>query len=149
MKQFNIDRGIVYGFLIIVIIWWGSFPLFTHFFPDVSKSWAFWDTFWAINSLFSGLAFLWIIYTILLQRQELKFQREELEMTRKELEKTAKAQEQQVDIQIDLAKLTAYSALLDSANKPRRENDLTSINFLWYSWTQFESEIKDILNKLK
>lgn len=46
----------------------------------------FGDMFGAVNALFSGLAFASIIYTILLQRQELRLQREELQFTRKELE---------------------------------------------------------------
>lgn len=45
-------------------------------------------TFGAVNSLFSGLAFVGIIYTILQQKEELRFQREELQLTRKELELT-------------------------------------------------------------
>jgi hypothetical protein len=51
------------------------------------------DTFGSINSLFSGLAFAGIIYTVLLQRQELTLQRRELELTRRELTRSAAAQE--------------------------------------------------------
>ena len=49
--------------------------------------------FGAINALFSGLAFAGIIFTILLQREELKLQRKELELTRDELTRTASSQE--------------------------------------------------------
>ena len=45
----------------------------------------FGDRFGAVNALFSGLAFSVLIYTMLLQRKELKAQREELAMTRAEL----------------------------------------------------------------
>ncbi|MFG0381995.1 putative phage abortive infection protein [Pseudomonas sp. zbq_18] len=45
----------------------------------------FGDMFGAVNALFSGLAFATLIYTIHLQRHELKLQREELIETRKEL----------------------------------------------------------------
>ena len=44
------------------------------------------DMFGAVNALFSGLAFAVIIYTMLLQRQELRLQRKELEDTRAELQ---------------------------------------------------------------
>lgn len=44
--------------------------------------------FGAINALFSGLAFGGIVYTILLQREELSAQRQELELTRQELKLT-------------------------------------------------------------
>ena len=54
---------------------------------------SFGDSFGAINSLFSGLAFAGIIYTILLQRKELSLQRKELTDTRKELARAATAQE--------------------------------------------------------
>jgi hypothetical protein len=53
------------------------------------------DMFGTINALFSGLAFAGIIFTILLQRKELKLQRDELKSTRKEFiiqNKTLKAQ---------------------------------------------------------
>jgi len=53
------------------------------------------DMFGTLNALFSGLAFAGIIFTILLQRKELKYQREELKATRKEFviqNKTLKAQ---------------------------------------------------------
>lgn len=53
----------------------------------------FGDMFGGLNALFSGLAFAGIIYTILLQREELKLQRQELRYTRTELERAANAQE--------------------------------------------------------
>ena len=43
------------------------------------------DMFGAVNALFSGLAFAGIIYTILLQRVELKAQRKELRLNMEEL----------------------------------------------------------------
>jgi hypothetical protein len=45
----------------------------------------FGDMFGAVNSLFSGLAFACLIYTIFLQKNELGLQRKELEYTREEL----------------------------------------------------------------
>jgi len=45
----------------------------------------FGDMFGFINSLFSGLAFVGVIFAILLQKSELSLQRRELELTRKEL----------------------------------------------------------------
>lgn len=59
--------------------------------PAIFQKWpenpgTFGDMFGSINALFSGLAFAGIIYTILLQREELGLQREELTATRKELE---------------------------------------------------------------
>ena len=45
----------------------------------------FGDMFGAVNALFSGLAFVGIIYTVWLQRKELQLQRREMEETREEL----------------------------------------------------------------
>lgn len=62
----------------------------------------FGDQFGVVNALFSGLAFAGLIYTIILQRKDLKiqkrdllYQRRELELTRKELELTRKEMEEQ------------------------------------------------------
>lgn len=53
----------------------------------------FGDKFGAVNSLFSGLAFAGIIFTIFLQKRELTLQRQELKDTREELQRSADAQE--------------------------------------------------------
>lgn len=57
------------------------------------------DMFGAVNSLFSGLAFAGLIYTIFLQKNELGLQRKELELTRDELrgqKETMEAQNEQL-----------------------------------------------------
>ena len=76
--------------------------------------------FGGLTSLFSGLAFAGLIYTINLQRRELQLQRKELRETRKELKRAADAQKEAVDAQKDLcqtyemsAHVQALSALLD------------------------------------
>lgn len=76
------------------------------YFHDWKESAAFGDTFGALNALFAGLAFAGIIYTILLQREELQLQRKELELTREELKRSADAQEkteQTLNKQIELS----------------------------------------------
>lgn len=146
--------------LILVILWLASFIVINSLLPDISDSWAFWDSFWAINSLFSGLAFLWLIYTVLLQtkqlkvqEEELRLQRKELKMTREELAKSADAQDKQVNIQVNLAKLTAYSALLSKANKWTNIGDLNYFTETfanqWKDWeTTIKREIRRILSDL-
>lgn len=68
---------------------------------------AFGDMFGAINTLFSGLAFAGVIYSILMQGQELKLQREELSLTREELQKSASAQELQTVRMLNAANISA------------------------------------------
>jgi hypothetical protein len=80
-----------------------------------------------VGTLFGGLAFAGIIWTIMLQRRELALQRQELRETRKELERTAVAQEKseaalsaqgaalraQVEVAQLSARLNAATALLE------------------------------------
>jgi len=59
------------------------FGLVMYFtFGDWTKSGVFGETFGAVDSLFSSLAFGALIYTIILQSKELMLQREELQLTR-------------------------------------------------------------------
>jgi hypothetical protein len=123
----------------------------------------FGDSFGAINSLFSGLAFAGVIFTILLQRRELSLQREELNLTRKELHRTAEAQElshqalaQQVCNQIIASKLDSLNSLIqittrqidelsDSSN-PRvfeRRQQLSTVR------RHYESLLKETFSKLE
>ncbi len=53
---------------------------------DQTERGTFGDMFGSVNAIFSGLAFVGVIYAILLQSKELKLQRKELRFTRKELE---------------------------------------------------------------
>jgi hypothetical protein len=62
--------------------------------PDSAGSYG--DVYGSITALFTSLAFALLIYTALMQREELKLQREELRMTRDELKKSAEAQEELV-----------------------------------------------------
>lgn len=65
------------------------------------------DTFGIVNALFSSLAFALLIYTSMMQREELELQRNELELTRNELKKSAEAQSTLVNLtreQLELEK---------------------------------------------
>ena len=73
----------------------------------------FGDLFGAVTALFTGLAFAGVIYTIILQREELRLQRQELSLTRAELERSADAQTEQVSQLQEAANLNASRALLN------------------------------------
>lgn len=73
-------------------------------YPDVANRGTFGDMFGAVNSLFSGLAFASLVYTILLQRKELQLQRQELVYTRAELA----GQKQQMSLQNDVLKIQNF-----------------------------------------
>jgi hypothetical protein len=65
------------------------------FIKDSTWRGTFGDQFGAVNALFSGLAFAGLIYTIILQRRDLKLQRNDLRLQRKELALTRKEMEDQ------------------------------------------------------
>jgi CRISPR/Cas system CMR-associated protein Cmr5 small subunit len=89
----DLKWGIIIG-VIICLIWFISAIVVYKIRPDWGKRGQFGDMFGGINSLFSGLAFAGLIYTIILQRKELTLQRKELILTRNELMRSAKAQEE-------------------------------------------------------
>lgn len=84
-KHLSIGVFITFA-VIIVIIWAGTgFLLYdaTAQTPTLGDRGTFGDMFGAVNALFSGLAFAGIIFTVLLQREELRLQRGELAETRR------------------------------------------------------------------
>lgn len=91
----------VFLFLSVISFWYFSWQYIDNYISsnesdvtDVEARGLFGDKFGAINALFSSLALAGIIFTIFLQRRELKLQREELILTRHELFKNAKASKQ-------------------------------------------------------
>ena len=85
------EEGFPWGLLVIAFVvtgvwalwWWKTWTVF----GDWKEAGPFGDTFGGVNALFSGLAFGGIIYTIVLQRRELRLQRLELRDTRREMER--------------------------------------------------------------
>ena len=67
--------------IVVIAVWAGS----GWYLYDLDDRGSFGDMFGAVNALFSGLAFVGVIYAILLQGEELSLQRKELELTRNEL----------------------------------------------------------------
>jgi uncharacterized membrane protein len=121
---------------IVFVVWLitGFIISFVH--GDLNNRGLFGDSFGMVNSLFSGFAFAGIIYTILLQRKELKYQRDELKLTRKELKKSSNAQ---IASQKELAKqslnmkrtaeLNALSTLINSLeNRDMRIREYGEVN---------------------
>lgn len=101
----------------IVILLWGFSGYLTYkLIPEWSDRGTFGDMFGAINGLFSGLAFAALIYTIILQRQEIQMNRDEIKMNRKELKKSAVAQEEQVKQTHLASKINAFSTVINYYN---------------------------------
>lgn len=158
----ELDKGIPTKSLIllligITIIWLliGLLPFYLFKSPQTSGY--FGDTFGAVNALFSALALGGLIYTIFLQRTELRLQRLELEETRKELARSASAQEEsqaalkaQVASMALTAKINALNSLIQAADYKMARGTLTTVEFehckkdiLRYS-DQLEMTLKEI-----
>ncbi len=122
----NLGCWIIGGVITIAVLWAGTGLGIYWLLPDATEHGTFGDMFGAINSLFSGLAFLGVIVAILLQKEELRLQREELEQTRAELRRSADAHEQTTKTMHTTAYLTAISATLNSytelADREQHEN---------------------------
>ncbi len=69
----------------VVALWLAALFVGLVFFLSSEKLGQFGDLFGSVNALFSGLAFVALIYTIHLQRQELSLQRIELKLQREEM----------------------------------------------------------------
>ena len=74
----------------------------------------FGDMFGALNPFFSGLALIGVIYSVILQSEELSLQRVELRENRKELERSAKAQEKTEEVLSRQLHLSVISARLSA-----------------------------------
>lgn len=78
-------RKFIYLILLIIGVWILTWIITDYFIIDPSDRGSFGDKFGSINSLFSGLAFATLIYTILLQREEIKLQRKDIKIQIDEL----------------------------------------------------------------
>jgi hypothetical protein len=113
-------KPLIYLGLGVAGLWAGSFVLILFSVADWAQRGQLGDLFGAVNSLFSGLAFAGLIYTVYLQREELSLQRKELQLTRDELQRTATAQEEskkalqkQVDALETTARLSALASIVE------------------------------------
>ena len=123
-KEKNKNFGLLTKLIMLVLVVW---VLSTFLIVYGLDSWGdrgtFGDLFGAVNALFSGLAFAGLIYTIVLQKQDLALQRHEIAMNRTELKKTAKAQQhsekaliEQVEQMKIATRLNALKTLIDYYN---------------------------------
>lgn len=116
----------------VIALWAGTgFLLYdaTMTTPIWGERGTFGDMFGSINALFSGLAFAGLIFTVLLQRQELQLQRHELKLQRDEIIESRKeltGQRQQLEMQSDTfirqAFETTFFKLLESLDRTSRVN---------------------------
>lgn len=111
MEETKVRTGLLTNLIVLVLVIWILSAILIFFgLDDWSDRGTFGDLFGAVNALFSGLAFAGLIYTIVLQKQDLEMQRKEIVLNRTELKKSAKAQqksENALTAQVEQMKLTA------------------------------------------
>jgi len=92
------SKNIIFILLIISLVMLVYYLVISNQFGDWAERGQFGDSFGAIATFFSGLAFAGLIYTIYLQRIELKLQRQELKLQREEMVKSRVQLSEQVKI---------------------------------------------------
>lgn len=87
-------RWWIWAVFLVVVLWLLSYLLITEYSGEgvtfLGDRGTFGDMFGAVNSLFSGLAFATLIYTVLQQRAELQATREEMKQQSREWVNRAK-----------------------------------------------------------
>jgi len=113
-------KPLVYLAIGVVGLWAVSFLIIVFAVGSWQERGQLGDLFGVVNSLFSGLAFAGVIYTIYLQREELSLQRRELQLTRDELQRAATAQEKservlqkQLEVLETTARLNAFASIVE------------------------------------
>ncbi|MEQ9220940.1 MAG: hypothetical protein RLO17_22995 [Cyclobacteriaceae bacterium] len=120
-KDKGLLRILLTGILVVIFIWSSTFIInaFILYEKDAFNGGTLGDSFGMVNALFSALAFALLIYTALMQKEELKLQRKELKDNRKELKRSA-------DAHRELVKLT--TAQLELTTKLNKQILLAKLN---------------------
>ena len=145
-------NGLFVLIVVVILIWIASVFIIPYFLSDLNKRALLGDSFGTINSLFSGLAFAGIIYTILLQRKELALQRQELKETRLELERSATAQEKsemQQRRQSENLKITAKLNALSTLVSYYSNVETKTKNFDGARYREAQNEQEKYISRIK
>lgn len=96
------SRGLLPNLVLVLIVWLAA-PMITNgIFDSMENRGQAGDLFGSVNSLFAGLAFAGVIYSVRLQREDLRIVREDSRRTKAVLEKQEannEAQRRQIDRQ--------------------------------------------------
>ncbi|MGP1609758.1 MAG: putative phage abortive infection protein, partial [Burkholderiales bacterium] len=126
MKRPNEPQlGYAIALVVFVVVVWAASGFLIYNYAGAERG-IFGDMFGAVNALFSGLAFVGFLYTILLQRADLKLQKHEHDLGRAEMA----AQREQMVRQNDTLRLQSFEntffQLLRLQNDIVNTIDLTS-----------------------
>jgi len=129
-------------FITVFILWILNPIIIGYIYPDMEKRGQAGDLFGAVNSLFSGLAFAGIIWSLRLQQTQLEMQKEELKLQREEqiaARKELAGQKEQLQQQSETFDLQRF------------ENSFFSLLNLHkkYQKNMFPQIYKELKNKIK
>ncbi|MBO6572026.1 MAG: hypothetical protein JJ958_06220 [Balneola sp.] len=137
----------IIGVIIITAIWIVSPYILKSVYPNDVQNIA--ELFNPVSSLFGGLAFLGVIVTILLQRQELIAQRKELELTRDVHKESVEILDKNTSLQLQSNLIQSFNLLIQ-----HKKNEITTLkkNLTHQNRTQIgqlENEIDTLSTKLE
>jgi hypothetical protein len=151
MNLRNIFSGVIFITVFVVIY----FLCVAYFYNGMTERGQFGDMFGGLNTIFSGLAFLGVIYTVVLQHRELALQREELKLTRDELRRSAEAQEasnqaliKQAHILEKTANINGLSARLQHINTLIEVTNSAKLGIDLKIYNQYKKEADDIISRI-
>ena len=101
---------------VVIVMWLFNAFIYPMWVPSLSSRASNGDAFGAVNALFSGLAFAGLIYTMIMQRQELEMQRKELAMQRQEMKDSRGELVEQNRIQAEQTELRKKEVRLGELN---------------------------------
>gem|GEM_PF-531031 len=135
--------------VIVFALWLAAPVVLNTYFADWPKIGQFGDLFGSVNALFSGLAFVALIYTIHLQRQELSLQRTELGLQREEMVASRGELAAQVAVQKSLHRATigqirvaAEQARIEAFKTTGSPNSTGDINKISYKIDAIVKELE-------
>lgn len=113
--KLSIVMGVL--FLIVLAAWLGSYFLIAGLFGTPKSPGTAGDLFGAVGSLFAGLAFVGVLWAILLQRKSLQMQHDDLKATLDEMKQAREAHEESADTlkaQVEVQRLQTRAQILTS-----------------------------------
>ena len=136
--------------IIVLILFLGNLCLIFLPYSKEARG-TFGDQFGAVNALFSGLAFAGLIYTIILQRHDLKlqrrdlhYQRRDLELNRKELALNRKELElTRMELELTRQEMEEQTAEFE------KQNETLKIQRFENTFFNMLSQFQEVVNNLK
>lgn len=111
---------------------------------DKDERGTFGDQFGAVNALFSGLAFAGLIYTIILQRHDLKLQRRDLRYQRRDLELNRK------ELALNRKELEfTRQEMEEQTAEFEKQNEMLKIQRFENTFFNMLSQFQEVVNNLK